>query len=239
MKREGISVEPEPPATCHLPLAYLQTCHTYGHNMPPSSTTPLTPRFEEALVFATQLHARQLRKGNGVPYIAHLLSVTGLVLEAGGDEDEAIAALLHDAVEDQGGLETLTEIRRRFGDRVAEIVDGCSDTYTIPKPLWRKRKETYIAHLREATPEVRRVSLADKLHNARSILRDLRKDSAATWDKFSGGKEGTLWYYRTLVQVYSEIENEFMVDELARVVAQMEEMRDIVPEAQRSVMREI
>ena len=188
-----------------------------------NSPSTLTPRFEEALVFATQLHARQLRKGSEVPYIAHLLSVTGLVLEAGGDEDEAIAALLHDAVEDQGGLETLAEIRRRFGDRVAATVDGCSDAYTIPKPPWRQRKEMYISHLQEANPEVRRVSLADKLHNARSILRDLRKDGEATWGKFNGGKEGTLWYYRTLVQVFSEIETNFMIDELTRVVAQMEE----------------
>ncbi|MFH1634991.1 MAG: HD domain-containing protein [Chloroflexota bacterium] len=188
-----------------------------------NSPTALTPRFQEALVFATQLHARQLRKGSAVPYIAHLLSVTGLVLEAGGDEDEAIAALLHDAVEDQGGLDTLADIRCCFGDRVAAIVEGCSDAYTIPKPPWQQRKEKYIAHLREASPEVRRVSLADKLHNARSILRDLHKDCAATWDKFNGGKDGTLWYYRTLVQIFSEVENDFMVDELARVVAQMEE----------------
>ena len=134
----------------------------------------LTNRFEEALVYATQLHSHQTRKRTGTPYIAHLLSVTALVLEAGGEEDEAISALLHDAVEDQGGKKTLKEIQRRFGNKVAEIVLSCTDAYIFPKPPWQERKESYIAHLKEASPESKRVSLADKLHNARSILRDLR-----------------------------------------------------------------
>lgn len=182
----------------------------------------LTSQFEEALIFATQLHALQTRKGSQTPYIAHLLSVAALVLESGGDEDTAIAALLHDAVEDQGGEKTLEEIHQRFGSQVAEIVDSCSDAYTIPKPPWRERKEAYLAHLSEATPEARLVSLADKLHNARSILRDLRTDGDQLWQKFKGGKAGTLWYYRSLVEIFQKYENNYLVDELTRVVEQIE-----------------
>ena len=182
----------------------------------------LTPRFEDALSFATQLHAQQTRKGKQTPYIAHLLSVAALVLEAGADEDVAIAALLHDAVEDQGGLETLAEIRRRYGERVANIVDSCSDAYTIPKPPWRERKEAYLQHLSEATPAARLVSLADKLHNSRSILRDLYQDGEQVWNKFKGGKQGTLWYYRSLADIFEQRDDGFMVAELRRVVNQIE-----------------
>ncbi|GAH03459.1 unnamed protein product, partial [marine sediment metagenome] len=139
-------------------------------------TSILTARFEDALVFTAQLHAQQYRKGSQIPYIAHLLSVSALVIEAGGDEDLAIAALLHDAVEDQGGLETLVKIRQRFGKRVAGIVDSCSDSYIMPKPAWKPRKENYLDKLQTSSQEVRLVSLADKLHNARNTLRDLRKE---------------------------------------------------------------
>lgn len=186
--------------------------------------TRLTSRFEEAFVYASRLHAKQNRKGTKIPYIAHLLGVTALVLENGGDEDEAVAALLHDAVEDQGGLRTLQEIRRRFGDRVADIVDGLTDTYSFPKPPWRERKITYIDHLRSASPEVRRVSLADKLHNARAILFTLQTEGEKTWERFHGGKSGTLWYYRTLVSVFQEGGSDFLTSELARVVSQIERL---------------
>ena len=182
----------------------------------------LTACFEEAFIFANQLHAHQTRKGSDTPYIAHLMSVAALVLESGCDEDIVIAALLHDAVEDQGGYQTLKEIRQRFGERVADIVDSCSDAYTIPKPPWRVRKETYLAHLPEASPEARTVSLADKLHNARSILRDLRTNGSSTWEKFTGGEEGTLWYYRSLVETFQQLEDNFMVNELTRVVQKIE-----------------
>jgi GTP pyrophosphokinase len=181
----------------------------------------LTARFEDALVFATKLHSAQTRKGSQTPYIAHLLGVTAIVLESGGNEDTAIAALLHDAVEDQGGLDTLEEIRRRYGDKVASIVDSCSDTYTLPKPPWRERKEMYLAHLPGATPEARLVSLADKLYNARSILRDLR-EGENIWEKFRGGKDGTLWYYRSLVDIFQKLDHGFLVGELTRVVDQIE-----------------
>jgi (p)ppGpp synthase/HD superfamily hydrolase len=184
----------------------------------------LTNRFEAALLFATRLHARQSRKGSRVPYISHLLGVTALVLEDGGDEDQAIAALLHDAVEDQGGLATLEEIRSRFGEHVADIVEGCTDAFSQPKPPWKARKETYLAHLKLAGPDVRRVSLADKLHNARTILVDLRRYGERTWWRFNGGREGSLWYYHSLLEVYRELDDSPMVAELASVIAEIEKL---------------
>ncbi len=162
----------------------------------------ITEKFKEALDFAFDLHKKQRRKGSKTPYIGHLLSVAGLVFEMGGDEEEAIAALLHDAVEDQGGAPTLHAIRECFGDRVAEIVAGCSDTDQKPKPPWRERKEAYLVHLATADPSVLRVSLADKIHNARDVLTSYRLVGDAVWDRFKGGKEGTLWYYRELAQAF-------------------------------------
>jgi (p)ppGpp synthase/HD superfamily hydrolase len=162
----------------------------------------LSTRFEEALVFAHRLHARQVRKGGSIPYISHLLSVAALVLEYGGNEDEAIAGLLHDAIEDQGGEATRQEISRRFGETVVTIVNGCSDSDTQPKPPWQARKEAYLAHLRSATPSVLLVSAADKLHNLRSLLTDYQQVQEALWQRFQAGKHGTLWYYRSLVEVY-------------------------------------
>lgn len=184
----------------------------------------LTERFEAALVYAFRLHREQLRKKSQTPYIAHLLSVTGIVLEDGGDEDQAIAALLHDAVEDQGGMETLEQIRRRFGDRVATIVDALTDAYGSPKPPWRPRKQKYIDHLKNASIEVRRVSLADKLHNARTILFSLQQDGEDTWSRFKGGKEGTLWYYRSLVDVFQRTSDDQLTAELSRVVGEIERL---------------
>jgi GTP pyrophosphokinase len=178
------------------------------------------------LEYAFALHARQYRKGGPVPYIAHLLGVTALVLEDGGDEDEAIAALLHDAVEDQGGLPTLEEIRRRFGERVAHIVEGCSDAYEIPKPAWRERKAAYLASLPSASPEVQRVSLADKVHNARALLTDLRLQDPAIWKRFNGGRDGTLWYYRSMLEIAAGRETSPLVAELARLVAEIEHLAD-------------
>jgi (p)ppGpp synthase/HD superfamily hydrolase len=184
----------------------------------------LSARFEEALILAVRWHAGQVRKETTIPYIAHLLGVTSLVLEQGADEDEAVAALLHDAVEDQGGVVALEEIRRRFGDRVAEIVAGCTDAWTTPKPPWRERKEAYIAHLRQASASVRLVSAADKLHNARSILADYRVLGDALWSRFNGGKAGTLWYYRALVETLRSIDSTPLVEELARVVSEIERL---------------
>jgi GTP pyrophosphokinase len=182
----------------------------------------LTERFQDAFRFASTLHASQKRKGTDIPYLSHLLGVTSLVLEDGGDEDQAIAALLHDAVEDQGGLKTLEAIRQQFGHHVAEIVDGCTDTYTHPKPPWRQRKEAYLAHLQIAAPEVVRVSLADKLHNARSIYADLQRNGKSTWRRFNGGRDGTIWYYRSLVDIFETISSSPNVAELRRVIEALE-----------------
>ena len=181
-------------------------------------------RFEDAFVYAHQLHARQKRKGTSTPYIGHLLAVCSIVIENGGNEDEAIAALLHDAIEDQGGPKTREEIRRRFGNNVTAIVDGCTDADQWPKPPWRKRKEDYIAHLPHASSSVRLVSLADKLHNARTILQDYRAIGETLWKRFNGGREGTLWYYRTLVNVFRQIESTPLVDEFDRVVTEIERL---------------
>ena len=155
-------------------------------------------RFDEALAYASRLHRDQRRKGTDIPYISHLMSVAALVLEHGGDEDQAIAALLHDAVEDQGGEPILEEIRLRYGDGVAKIVADCSDAWEEPKPPWRERKEAYLAKLPEKDAASLLVSLADKTHNARAILNDLRQIGDDIWDRFNGGKDGTIWYYEAL-----------------------------------------
>jgi GTP pyrophosphokinase len=180
--------------------------------------------FDDALVYASDLHREQPRKGGVVPYISHLLGVTSLVIEEGGTETQAIAALLHDAVEDQGGLPRLEEIRARFGDDVADIVLACTDSTEDPKPPWRARKEAYVAHLPVARPDALLVSVADKVHNARSILLDLRSDGVGMFDRFTGGREGTLWYYRTLVGTYRGIGGfrSRLIDELDRVVTEIE-----------------
>ena len=162
--------------------------------------SPLTERFDEALALASDLHRRQRRKGGDIPYVSHLLAVSALALEYGADEDEAIAALLHDAVEDQGGAKIHTEIAGRFGERVAEIVDGCTDTDQTPKPPWRERKEAFIESIRQASDSVRLVVACDKLHNALCTLEDLRQEGGEVWSRFNGARDGTLWYYRTLVE---------------------------------------
>ncbi|MEP0759466.1 HD domain-containing protein [Trichocoleus sp. DQ-A2] len=186
----------------------------------------LSQRFTDALTFATALHANQIRKGSGVPYISHLLGVTSIALEHGANEDEAIAALLHDAIEDQGGAATREEIRRRFGDTVTEIVNGCTDADTTPKPPWQERKEAYIAHIPTASTSVRLVSAADKLHNARSILTDYHIVGEAIWERFQAGKQGTLWYYRSLVGAFRKAGSSPLIDELERVVSEIEHQVD-------------
>lgn len=187
----------------------------------------LTDRFEQALVYATQLHATQTRKVTGVPYISHLLGVTSIAMEHGADEDESIAALLHDAVEDQGGAATLAVIEREYGPRVAAIVDGCTDTDQSPKPPWRQRKEAYIARVNAGDDEhgrsIRLVSCADKVYNARTILADHYRLEGEIWQRFTGGKQGTLWYYRTLHDAYSRFGATPLTDELDRVVSQLEQ----------------
>jgi len=186
----------------------------------------LGSRFDQALQYASELHRQQVRKGSAIPYISHLTSVAALVLEDGGSEDEAIAALLHDAVEDQGGQATLAEIRRRFGEKIAGWVMELSDTDEIPKPPWRERKEDYLEHLAIASPEVLRISLADKLHNARSLLDDLRRDGKPTWERFNGGQAGTLWYYRQLANLFQHKLASPRAAELEGVVSELEKLAD-------------
>jgi len=190
----------------------------------PSGPPVVTARFRQALDYACELHAYQRRKGTDVPYVAHLLAVCALVMEDGGDEDEAIAALLHDAVEDQGGKPILEEIRRRFGDRVAGIVEECTDTDEMPKPPWQARKEAYLARLPTASPEALRVSCADKLHNARSLLTDYRRIGERLWERFSASRDETLWYYRSLLRVYKERGAGALADELEGVVRELERL---------------
>lgn len=192
----------------------------------------LTNRFNIALAFAADLHARQMRKGTTIPYLSHLMAVAAIVLEHGGTEDHAIAALLHDAIEDQGhdfegGVDGLRQqIETRFGTAVLTIVEACTDADTIPKPPWRERKEAYVAHIRTAPADVLIVSCADKLHNARAILRDYQNIGDALWQRFTGGKDGTLWYYQALVDAFQSNPETpcSLVTALVQTVAQIIEM---------------
>lgn len=166
----------------------------------------LTSRYKEALVYCAVLHAGQTRKGKNTPYVAHLLSVSALVLETGGDEDEAIAGLLHDSLEDQPDKTSAEEIERRFGGRVLELIRSCTDTPPDyrggSKPSWRQRKEAYLAHLLQAGEGALRVALADKLHNARELLADYRLIGEDVWERFNAKKEDQLWFYKSLVAAF-------------------------------------
>jgi (p)ppGpp synthase/HD superfamily hydrolase len=190
--------------------------------MPDEPTVVLGDRFVAALGLAVELHARQARKGNGVPYVSHPLAVASLVLEHGGDEDQAIAALLHDGPEDQGGETTLARIREQFGDRVADIVAACSDTFASPKPPWRARKEAFLARLPDEGADARLVTLADKVHNVRTLVADVRAEGPATFDRFTGGRDGTLWYYRALADRLGELAPGPLATELTGLVAELE-----------------
>ncbi len=181
-------------------------------------------RVDEAMALALKLHRDQSRKSTRVPYVTHLWAVAAIVGENEGSEDEVIAALLHDAVEDQGGQSTLKLIREKFGNTVADIVWGCTDADAVPKPPWRKRKVDYIDRLRSEDLSVVRVSIADKIHNSRSILADYRKMGSDVWKKFTGGREGTLWYYHELVKVYLERLPGPLADEISRIVAELTEL---------------
>jgi (p)ppGpp synthase/HD superfamily hydrolase len=181
-------------------------------------------RFFDALSYAAQLHADQQRKRSDVPYVAHLLAVTSIVLENGATEDEAIAALLHDAVEDQGGAPRLAEIHERYGDNVARIVAGCTDTDQTPKPPWRARKEQYLDHLASADRSIQLVSAADKLHNVRSLCEDYRTIGESLWQRFNGGRDGTLWYYRAVLERLDKLAGTPLLDQLSRAVAELERL---------------
>jgi (p)ppGpp synthase/HD superfamily hydrolase len=194
-----------------------------------SAVTVLTDRFDRGLLYATHVHGGQVRKATTIPYVAHLLAVAATVLEYGGSEDMAIAGLLHDAVEDQGGEARLADIRNRFGDRVADIVHACSDSVVNTaagqqKEDWRIRKMRYIEHLKTVDQETRLVSLADKVHNARSILRDLRKPEvgSAVWNRFKQPKKDTLWHYRELANAFQKLLPGQLAEELMEIVIVLE-----------------
>ena len=190
---------------------------------PPRLCPPkLGPRLQRAFRYAAEKHAGQTRKQTAVPYLSHLMAVASLVLEAGGDEDMAIAALLHDVVEDCGGMPRLREVRQQFGARVAKIVEGCTDSFGEPKPEWIERKKDYLREVKHADVETRLVSASDKLHNVRTILADYRKDGEAIWTRFTGKKEGTLWYYRDLSNEYQRRRPNRITRELAIAVADLE-----------------
>ena len=186
------------------------------------SAVKLGPRFQRAFLFAADKHSGQTRKASKTPYIAHLMGVGSLVLEFGGDEDMAIAALLHDVAEDCGGVPMLNEVRRKFGSRVAKIVEGCTDSFIDPKPPWQERKENYMKHLKKADAETRLVSAADKLNNVRSILADYREVGESIWARFNGGRGGTLWYYRTLLEEFLRHEPNRLIGELELAVRELE-----------------
>lgn len=182
----------------------------------------LSDRFFTAVHYAADAHKDQLRKGTSIPYFGHLLGVASIVIDAGGDEDEAIAALLHDAAEDAGGRERLDDIRTKFGDRVARIVESCTDAWESPKPPWMERKRAYLEHVRHLAPDELRVSAADKVHNAYAILRDVRIHGDTVWNRFNAPAADVLWYYEALVKAYREAGGGPLVEELARIVRGIE-----------------
>jgi (p)ppGpp synthase/HD superfamily hydrolase len=199
-----------------------------------SDVTILTDRFDRALLYATHVHGGQRRKATSTPYVAHPLAVAATVLEYGGDEDLAIAALLHDSVEDQGGKARLEDVRNRFGERVAKIVQACSDSLADTakgerKAHWQERKEVYLAHLQTAEPEILRVSLADKVHNARAILRDLRNPEIGerVWSRFSQAREYTLWYYESLANIFCKALPGQLSEELREIVDVLKQERKV------------
>lgn len=187
----------------------------------------MSSRFQQAFEYALEKHREQKRKGSSVPYISHLMSVSALVMEACGDEDQAIAGLLHDVPEDQGGRPALEEIRARFGERVAHIVEGCTDTFEEPKPDWKIRKQQYIEHLKHADNDTKLVSLADKLHNARSILADYRQIREEIWKRFKRGRNEQLWYFGALAAAFEASRSQpgiaRLLDEFQRVRRDLEQ----------------
>jgi (p)ppGpp synthase/HD superfamily hydrolase len=191
----------------------------------------LGARLQRAFRYAAEKHAGQTRKQSAVPYLSHLMGVASLVLEGGGDEDIAIAALLHDVVEDCGGVPRLREIRRQFGPRVARMVEGCTDSFGEPKAEWVERKKDYLGHVKHAECETRLVSAADKLHNVRTILADYRRDGESIWTRFSGKREGTLWYYRALSDEFRRRGANRITRELEIAVRELEQATGVKPQS--------
>ena len=202
-------VEPEPDAPSLPQLVQLEHKPELGE------------RFTDALVYTTRVHAGQRKKSDLQPYIGHLLRVTGLVIEDGGSENEAIAALLHDAAEDQGGLSRLADIRVRYGEAVAGIVNECTDTFMPEKPAWRERKERYVAHLGDCSSAALRVSSADKLDNARSLLRDYSVQGERLWHRAPASSEDACWYYRALSRRLAELQPGPLADQLDQAASEL------------------
>ncbi|WP_205369704.1 HD domain-containing protein [Thermoleptolyngbya sp. PKUAC-SCTB121] len=191
-----------------------------------TQSRPLSPRFAHALTYAFHLHQHQLRKGSSVPYISHLMSVAALVLEDGGNEDAAIAALLHDAIEDQGGNATRNEIRKQFGDAVLRIVDACTESDETPKPSWKERKLRAIAQLQQAEPAIQRVILADKLHNLRCIWADWQRQGDRVWQRFNASPADILWFYRACLDAVGDRFSSPMLIELRTLLTNLENSLD-------------
>lgn len=189
----------------------------YARGVPETNEHQYTQRLDQALALAASSFRTHIRKGSGVPYLTHLLQVMVTVGEHHGDEDQMIAAVLHDYLEDIDGS-TGEEVEERFGPRVRGLVEALSDSVTLPKPPWKERKEKYLAHLRDEPEDVKLISAADKLHNARSILRDLGVVGEELWDRFTGTKEQTLWYYRGVVEALAHDWDHALVVELRSVV---------------------
>jgi len=192
----------------------------------PARATELGERFVDALGYATRVHDGQLRGKDGQPYVAHLLRVAGLVIQEGGSEDEAIAALLHDAAEDQGGLERLDDIRKRYGHTVADIVEECTDSYGDPKPPWRRRKEDYIRSLDGVSAGGLLVSSADKLDNMRTIIRGFRIQGSDQWTRTGKRADDVRWFYGTVAARFSALRPGPLADELTRTAAELERLID-------------
>ncbi|MBN1335590.1 MAG: HD domain-containing protein [Deltaproteobacteria bacterium] len=187
-----------------------------------------SPRFDEAAAFAIESFRHHVRKGNGIPYIAHLFHVTAIVAEYQGSEDQLIAALLHDWLEDVEGAR-VEELRRRFGDYVADLVLALSDSTGEPKLPWRQRKETHLAHLRGCGPDVKLISVADKIHNISSIIRDYLSVGESLWARFRGGRDGTLWYYRSVHAALAAGWDHPLVDALGEEVERLHQLAGMFP----------
>ncbi len=185
----------------------------------------MTDRFLAAVTLAARLHRNQVRKVSATPYLGHLLAVCASVMEAGGNEDECIAALLHDAVEDQGGAETAERIRAQFGPSVSAIVEGCTEG-KCAAVAWSDRKREAIRAASRAGRSVRLVLSADKLHNARSLLAAHARLGATVWPRFHGGRDGTLWYYREMADAIGSAGGSSLLGELLEAVGRLESLRD-------------
>jgi (p)ppGpp synthase/HD superfamily hydrolase len=186
----------------------------------------LSTRFDQALETASRLHREQVRKGTTIPYVSHVIGTCSIALEYGANEDQAIAALLHDVIED---IESVDDARAEvavFGPEVLRIVEACSDTDLRPKPSWPERKQSYVARIPDEDAAVLLVSASDKLHNARAILRDVRTEGDALWTRFKAGRDGQLWYYRGLVTAFrsNPAHHRELVDELDRTVREIERL---------------